>query len=118
MINTLFSPQKKCRGKYPLGVYWDSDSKKFCSSMNLMEKHINLGRYDTVEEAFQKYKIYKENFIKNIAEKNKGKIPNKVYEAMMGWIIEIDDWYISMAEIYMVRVSGLPIPYLDNTISR
>jgi len=91
MINTLFSPQKKCRGKYPLGVYWDSDSKKFCSSMNLMEKHINLGRYDTVEEAFQKYKIYKENFIKNIAEKNKGKIPNKVYEAMMGWIIEIDD---------------------------
>ena len=45
----------------------------------------------SVESAFARYKEYKEDFIKKIARQNREWIPNKVYEAMMGWEIEVDD---------------------------
>lgn len=56
-----------------------------------MRKSIKLGTFNTVEEAFDKYKITKEKLIKDVAEKYKDKIPSKTYEAMMNWKIEITD---------------------------
>lgn len=47
--------------------------------------------FDTVEDAFERYKVYKEDFIKDIAEQYKGKIPDRVYRAMMNWVVEITD---------------------------
>lgn len=52
---------------------------------------IKIGKFKTVEEAFARYKTYKEGFIKDIAEQYKGKIPDNVYQAMINWKIEIDD---------------------------
>lgn len=52
---------------------------------------IKIGRFDTAENAFARYKLYKEDFIKDIAEQYKSKIPDKVYQAMLNWKIEIDD---------------------------
>lgn len=90
-INTLFLNSKADRGKYPLGVTYDKDKMKFEAYMSFMGKQINLGTFDTAESAFNRYKEYKEDFIKDIAEQYKDKIPYKVYEAMMNWKIEIDD---------------------------
>ena len=90
-INTLFLNGRKNRGGLPLGVYFDKDRNKYRAEMNYMGKNKKLGRYDAPEEAFAKYKEYKEKFIKDIAEKYKGKIPDKVYNAMMNWKIEITD---------------------------
>ena len=59
--------------------------------MSFMGEQIKLGTFDTVESAFARYKEYKEDFIKKIARQNREWIPNKVYEAMMGWKIEVDD---------------------------
>ncbi len=50
-----------------------------------------LGTFDNVESAFARYKEYKEDFIKNMAKRYKNKIPYKVYEAMMNWVVEITD---------------------------
>lgn len=59
--------------------------------MSFMCEHIKLGTFDNAESAFARYKEYKENFIKDIAEQYRDVIPHKVYKAMMNWKIDIDD---------------------------
>ena len=44
---------------------------------------LNLGTYNTLEEAFAKYAEEKENTIKEVAEEYKSRIPLKLYDAMM-----------------------------------
>lgn len=90
-INTLFVTCKEKRGDLPLGVFWDVDKNKYRACVAAMGKSIKLGTFNTVEEAFDKYKITKEKLIKDVAEKYKDMIPSKTYEAMMNWKIEIID---------------------------
>lgn len=90
-INTLFINGKESRGDLPLGVHFDKERNKYRAEMNYMGTNKKIGRFDTPEEAFAEYKKYKEKLIKEVAEKYKDKIPNKVYEAMMNWEIEITD---------------------------
>ena len=59
--------------------------------MSFMGRQIKLGTFDTAESAFARYKKYKEDFIRDLAEQYKDEILYKVYEAMMDWKIEIDD---------------------------
>ena len=59
--------------------------------MSYMEKRMKLGEFNNAEKAFHKYKAYKEEFIKSMAMRYKEKIPQKVYNAMMDWNVEIDD---------------------------
>lgn len=90
-INTLFLRTKAARGDFPMGVYYDKDKKKYRAVMSFMGRQIKLGYFDTAELAFNRYKEYKEDFIKDMAEQYKDAIPYKVYEAMINWKIEIDD---------------------------
>lgn len=91
IINTLFINAKKVRGDLPVGVHFDTEKGKYRAAMNFMGNNIKLGRFDTAEEAFKRYKEYKEDFIEDMAEQYKDVLPNKVYDAMMSWKIEIDD---------------------------
>ena len=91
IINTVFVNNKKDRGKYPVGIYFDKDKNKFRAECNILGTQVKLGYFSTVEEAFQKYKKYKEDVIRDTAEKYKGTIPYKVYEAMLRWEVEITD---------------------------
>jgi hypothetical protein len=90
-INTLFVNRKAARGDYPLGVFYDKDKGKYRACMAFMEKSIKLGTFDTVEDAFARYKVYKEDFIKDMAEQYKDKITDRTYQAMMNWTVEITD---------------------------
>lgn len=90
-INTLFINCKKNRGDLPIGVHFDNGKGKYRAAMAFMGEQIKLGTFDTVEAAFARYKEYKEDFIKDMAEQYKDEISHKVYEAMMNWKIEIDD---------------------------
>ena len=54
-------------------------------------KRKHLGLYDTKEQAFQSYKYHKERNIKEVADYYKGRIPDKLYQAMYNYIVEIDD---------------------------
>lgn len=90
-INTLFLSKKEARGKYPIGVSYEKEKNKFRACMGFMGEQIKLGTFDTAESAFARYKEYKEDFIQDIAEQHRDEIPDKVYEAMMNWKIEIDD---------------------------
>lgn len=86
-INTMFINGKKNRGDYPLGVWYDSHKKKYRS--NLCSK--KLGTFNTVEQAFEAYKREKEKQIKELARKYKKQIPDKLYQAMVHWKVEITD---------------------------
>ena len=91
-INSLFTKTNALRGKYPIGVRFRKDCNKYnscCSNGN--KKRICLGVYNTPEEAFYVYKNYKENLIKQIADKYKNKIPQKLYNAMYKYKVEITD---------------------------
>ena len=54
-------------------------------------KVFHLKRVDTVEEAFSMYKHIKEGHIKDIAEKYKGQIDKRVYQALLNYKVEITD---------------------------
>lgn len=91
-VNCLFIKRNKCRGLLPLGVYLHSDKDKFVAqSYNINKKMLYLGRYDTPEEAFNVYKKHKEDLIKQVADFYKSHIPNKLYEAMYNYEVEITD---------------------------
>lgn len=93
IINSLFvnTSGKKNRGDYPLGVYYEKDKKRYRACMSFMGKRIKLGTFDTAEAAFNRYREYKEDFLKDMAEQYKDKIPDKIYQAMINWVVEITD---------------------------
>ena len=93
-VNCLFLKREAERGKYPIGVrYSDYGFITKCSNP-FTGKNEEIGWYNTSEGAFTwGYKPYKENIIKQVAqiEFEKGNITEKCYNAMMNYIVEIDD---------------------------
>ena len=90
-INTLFLNGNKNRGALPLCVHFDKRKGKYRAEMSFIGESIKLGWFDNTESAFARYKEYKEDFIQDLAEQYRDVLPQKVYEAMMNWKIEIDD---------------------------
>lgn len=90
-INNLFLKNNKNRGKYPIGVSYNKKAKKFSSICNVNNKQCYLGLFDNSKDAFIAYKTFKENYIKNIANEYKEYIPNRLYEALLKYEIEITD---------------------------
>lgn len=90
-INTMFTNSRRCRGAYPVGVYYKKRISKYVSRISKYGEVIHLGNFDTPEEAFQTYKLEKEKHIKEIANKWKDQIDPRVYEALMNWTVEITD---------------------------
>ena len=90
-INTLFLTGKRRRGNLPLGVYYDKDKRKYLASMSYQGIPAKIGTFDTIDDAFARYKVYKEDFIKSIAEQYREMIPDKVYQAMLNWKIKVGD---------------------------
>ncbi|MBR5596377.1 MAG: hypothetical protein IKW30_03105 [Lachnospiraceae bacterium] len=85
-INSLFVNNKASRGDCPIGVFKTQQGKyRVC----LQQK--TIGNYDNIVEAFEVYKENKERLIKEIADKYRNKIPEKLYNAMVNWVVEYDD---------------------------
>jgi hypothetical protein len=89
-INATFTKNNVGRGDLPIGVV-KRGKKYFASCSNNNQKRRYLGMFDNPEEAFYAYKDAKETHIKNTAEQYKHKIPNKLYEALMRYEVDIDD---------------------------
>ena len=66
--------------------------RKFSATVNLNTgKPVRLGFYSTEIEAFNAYKQAKEVHIKNMANKWKGQIDDRAYNALMNYKVEITD---------------------------
>ncbi len=90
-INNLFTKADRIRGKYPIGVYEDKQAGKFKVRISVEGKQKHVGRYYCEKEAFYAYKVAKEQYIKEVANKWKGQIDVRVYEALINWEVNIDD---------------------------
>jgi len=87
IINTLFIKSNAKRGEYPIGVSYNNTHNIFVAS----GKNAFLGYFNTSQEAFYSYKTYKEKIIKATADKYKDIIPQKLYEAMYQYVVEVTD---------------------------
>ena len=90
-INSLFVKNDVSRGDCPIGVCYHKASGKYVTQCNVEDKRKHLGYYNIPEEAFQVYKEFKEQYIKQVADEYKGRIPDRLYEAMYNWTVEITD---------------------------
>lgn len=94
-INMLFVNNDAKRGDYPVGVSYHKQDKKYQARCRINGKLKNLGYFNTPEQAFNAYKIAKENEIKRIANNcvSNGYITkdSRLYNAMMGYQIGITD---------------------------
>ena len=94
-INFLFTKQNANRGNCPIGVSYNKRAKKYQALCNINGKKIGLGLYNSLEEAFNAYKVAKGQEIKRIAEDciSKGFITkdSRLYKAMISYQIKIDD---------------------------
>ena len=90
-INSAIINRKNDRGKQPLGVCYNKVNKNFSVSIQKSGKSSYMGSYSTPEEAFKIYKIEKESYIKELADKWKDKITDKVYQALYNYQVEITD---------------------------
>lgn len=87
-INQFVSGKTK-KGNLPIGV--DFVANKYRVRVSIDKKQKTIGVYDTAEEAFKKYKEVKEELVKELAERYKGKIPDKLYDALLKWEVKIGD---------------------------
>lgn len=94
-INFLFLKNDAVRGDCPIGVSYHKGAKKYQARCRINGKQTRLGYYNTIEQAFNAYKIAKEQEIKRVAEDcvSKGYITkdSRLYNAMISYQIEIDD---------------------------
>ncbi len=86
LINVALVKSDRTRGEYLIGVDFHKKTGKFRARH---KKH--LGLFNTEIEAFNAYKIAKENYLKELAEKWKDKIDPRAYEALMNYQVEITD---------------------------
>lgn len=91
-INTLLVKSDKIRGEYLIGVCWNKTNKAFKAQVSKSKgKQEHLGYFNTELEAFNAYKQAKESFIKEQANKWKGKIDDRAYNALIDYEVNIDD---------------------------
>ena len=94
-INSLFTKNQKTRGDLPIGVTYDKAKKKYIAGLSVFKDGKStlkyLGSFDTADKGFEVYKKAKEEYIKEVADEYKDKIPTKLYEAMYSYEVSIDD---------------------------
>ena len=87
-INMLFTKHNnKCKD-LPTGVYLSGENGRYIARCSMKYKNINLGNYDTQEEAFCAYKRFKENKVKELADKYKDYIPKTLYDTLYEYEVE------------------------------
>ena len=91
-INTLLIKREASRGEHLIGVSWHKATKKFISQVDIgLKSQKHLGLFNTEIEAFNAYKVAKEAFVKEQANKWKSQIDDRAYNALMDYTVEITD---------------------------
>jgi hypothetical protein len=86
-LNYILLDCGKARGILPVGVYFEkrSGSGKFKAQISENGKRINLGRYNTAEDAFDVYRSAKIEYVKRIAEQYKDDLDSRAYSALCSY---------------------------------
>ena len=90
-INNSLIARKSERGNFPMGVSWHKRDCVFAANISVYGNRKHLGYFETENEAFKAYKQAKESYLKGLANKWKGQIDDRAYNALMNYEVEITD---------------------------
>lgn len=91
-INVLFTKRNACRSEHKIGVSFHKKTGKFQASVsNYGTTNSYIGLYETSEDAFLAYKEAKESYIKDVANRWKGRISEDTYIAMLSYEVNEED---------------------------
>lgn len=91
-INSLFTKRNSLRGRFPIGVHFDTRDNVFkAQCCDGKSNRIHLGSFSNPTDAFQAYKTFKEALIKEVAYDYKELLDVRVYEALMVYEVNVND---------------------------
>lgn len=88
-INNCFIKIHNRKSLYPVGIR--KLGNKFIASCGIEGKQKEVGKSTILTEAFNAYKEAKEKEIKRLADKYRGQITEKCYQALYNYRVEITD---------------------------
>ena len=83
-LNTLLLTRNAMRGKYPLGVTWFKQHKKYGATYVKYGHAVHLGLFDCQWKAAEAYKVAKSNHVRQIAFQQQD---TRLQEALYNWSI-------------------------------
>ena len=84
-LNNLVVTQVKLGKGVPAGISFQNGCQKYIVSCAIDGKNKNLGRYKCPQQAFAVYKEFKENLVRERAEKYKDNLDYRAYHAFMNF---------------------------------
>lgn len=84
-INKLFVKNDARRGLYKLGVSFHKRDKVFSANCSVNSKSTHIGYYSTEDEAYEAYKLFKTNLIREIANEQ---TDERLKNAMLNYVVE------------------------------
>lgn len=84
-INSILLNVASRRGALPQGIYFDKANNKYKAQMSIDGRVVSLGRFKTIIDARNAYKIAKERHVKNKALEWANRIDWGVFTALMRW---------------------------------
>ena len=91
-INLVLVKREASRGEHLIGVSWNKKDNAFVAQVNKGKGRSEyLGLFNTEIEAFNAYKIAKEIYIKELANRLKSQIDERAYNALMNYEVNIYD---------------------------
>lgn len=88
-INSLFTKTNAKRGSLPIGI--SLKENKYIVQIQKNKRVHYLGSFNNINDAFNTYKNYKEDYIKYIANEYQDIIPDILYQALYLYEVEIND---------------------------
>lgn len=92
ILNFLIVSHDNKRGEYPIGVTYRQETGKYRSRCQVGSGvPATVGEFETVEEAFQAYKVFKENRIKTVIEDYKQQLSERALDILRNYRISEKD---------------------------
>lgn len=90
-INCVFRASYKRGRDLPVGVHYQKRNKYKKYGASVHKKHpnskVHLGYFECPNEAHAVYVVAKEAYVKEVANKWRGQIDERVYDALMNWTV-------------------------------
>lgn len=81
-LNNLFLEGRPTKQELPTGVHYCFERNKYVAKATQFAKSVNLGRYDTPEEAHEVYKESKRLYVLDVIEKQRGIDSDRILDTL------------------------------------
>lgn len=90
-LNTLLVKSNSIRGEHLIGVCYNKKLNKYQANIKKYSKLVYMGLFDTELDAFNAYKVEKELYVKELAQKYQNDIDERSYVALLNYKVDIND---------------------------